>query len=233
MITIDTKAAEYSRTSSPPTTSNRYVNWSSGGTAMPGQRLLGLLATATAVVLTVSGCSKDSSPDLGQAASAAPSSDSPSTGSDSEGPSTDLIADIEVDGRSDPREMFRADGRDGTDRVVRGRVGRAQRHLGHRGGCAFTEPAYLRLRPGRDRRQSPAADTAAHDEGPRRRPGGRAREGGDRRTDRARGSLDSGVAPGRVRASTSRGSGRRRARRSPRSPRQCRVAGRAPSAERS
>ena len=58
MITIDTKAAGYSRTSSPPTTSTRYVNWSSGGTAMRGQRLLGLLATATAVVLTVSGCSQ-------------------------------------------------------------------------------------------------------------------------------------------------------------------------------
>jgi pimeloyl-ACP methyl ester carboxylesterase len=67
---------------------------------MPGQRLLGLLATATAAVLTVSGCSKDSSPDVGQAASAAPSNESPSTGSDSEGPSSDLIADVEVNGRT-------------------------------------------------------------------------------------------------------------------------------------
>jgi pimeloyl-ACP methyl ester carboxylesterase len=68
---------------------------------MRGQRLLGLLVAATAVGVTVSGCSQDSTPDprsdLGQADSATVSP-SP-TGPDSEGPSTDLIADLEVDGR--------------------------------------------------------------------------------------------------------------------------------------
>ena len=100
MIAIDTKATGYSRTSSPPTTSARFLDGYSGGTARRGQRLLGWLATATAMVLTVSGCSEDSPPDLGQAASAAESSNPPPTGSASEGPSTDLIADIEVDGRT-------------------------------------------------------------------------------------------------------------------------------------
>jgi pimeloyl-ACP methyl ester carboxylesterase len=107
MITIKTTAARDARAPSPATTSTRFVNWRSAGTATRGQRLLGLLVTATAMVLTVSGCSKDSSqdssPDSGQAASAAASSDPPSTGSDtgsgSESPSTDLIADVEVDGR--------------------------------------------------------------------------------------------------------------------------------------
>ena len=75
-----------------------FTSGTNGGTATRGRRLLGLLATATAVVLAVSGCSGDSSPDLGQAASAA-SSDRP-TGSGAETPSTDFIADVQVDGRT-------------------------------------------------------------------------------------------------------------------------------------
>jgi pimeloyl-ACP methyl ester carboxylesterase len=62
--------------------------------------LLGLLVTATAMAVTVSGCSEDSSPDSGSAAAAAASSDPPSTGSELEEPSTDLITDVEVDGRT-------------------------------------------------------------------------------------------------------------------------------------
>ncbi len=68
---------------------------------MRGQRLLGLLTTVTAAVaLAVSGCTEDASRDSGAAARHAESSDPTTDGAHSEAPSTDLILDVDLDGRT-------------------------------------------------------------------------------------------------------------------------------------